>query len=343
MRSLTEEYLQKEAYLKEAKESARGALVLSRSMSLENGSDILKYISLSQLASTCNLLKVSEMRELLDEALAAAELLGDVFYLAKCHLSSAEFARQSRSGEAEGDLLEAYEWVKKLRELDLERISDVGFIDEVFARIIGVCQDLKLYVEAVVASERWMRVSKEDSPMSCLCACAKRYAEFCCFYRAISLATAHQTHWTRVWIPKSSSGMTRQLRAEFAAGERHAVLKYREAIVDPLVRAEFEKTTFRLCSIDKCTQVYEKMHRCLACKCFYVCKSHLDAIDDHMAECFMISDELPDEKDANVITSCRRCRKETKLMKCGACGDVWYCGKECSRADWFRHKRHCKK
>lgn len=33
---------------------------------------------------------------------------------------------------------------------------------------------------------------------------------------------------------------------------------------------------------------------------------------------------------------------EQKLLKCGRCKYVRYCGKECQTADWGQHKKHCK-
>jgi hypothetical protein len=42
---------------------------------------------------------------------------------------------------------------------------------------------------------------------------------------------------------------------------------------------------------------------------------------------------------------CNGCQKETKakaLSNCSSCGKVRYCGKECQKADWKRHKERCK-
>jgi hypothetical protein len=44
---------------------------------------------------------------------------------------------------------------------------------------------------------------------------------------------------------------------------------------------------------------------------------------------------------------CMHCRKPDKiegrnLFKCGACKQVYYCSKECQRADWKNHKEACK-
>jgi hypothetical protein len=35
--------------------------------------------------------------------------------------------------------------------------------------------------------------------------------------------------------------------------------------------------------------------------------------------------------------------KESKALRsCASCGVVSYCGKECQKADWKRHKERCK-
>jgi len=45
---------------------------------------------------------------------------------------------------------------------------------------------------------------------------------------------------------------------------------------------------------------------------------------------------------------CRVCKKkdseETKLLRCDACKplvDIWYCGRDCQKADWKKHKKEC--
>lgn len=42
------------------------------------------------------------------------------------------------------------------------------------------------------------------------------------------------------------------------------------------------------------------------------------------------------------ITVCNNCLKTSKVSKCGQCGNVAYCGKECQKADWSEHKGKCK-
>jgi hypothetical protein len=61
-----------------------------------------------------------------------------------------------------------------------------------------------------------------------------------------------------------------------------------------------------------------------------------------------VHDALKVTADRNVCTSvngCMTCRKSVpavaKLKKCKTCQVVYYCSKECQRADWPRHKREC--
>ena len=61
-----------------------------------------------------------------------------------------------------------------------------------------------------------------------------------------------------------------------------------------------------------------------------------------------VHDALKITADKNVVTSvngCVTCRKfvpqVAELKKCKVCRVVYYCSKECQRADWPRHKREC--
>ncbi|KAK7002185.1 hypothetical protein R3P38DRAFT_3041964 [Favolaschia claudopus] len=50
-----------------------------------------------------------------------------------------------------------------------------------------------------------------------------------------------------------------------------------------------------------------------------------------------------------VHTACTNCLKtdgeypEVKMQRCATCKSVWYCSKECQRANWSKHKLTCKK
>jgi len=53
----------------------------------------------------------------------------------------------------------------------------------------------------------------------------------------------------------------------------------------------------------------------------------------------------PDKNVFTAVNGCVTCRKSVpavaELKKCKACRYVYYCSKECQRADWPRHKREC--
>jgi hypothetical protein len=85
------------------------------------------------------------------------------------------------------------------------------------------------------------------------------------------------------------------------------------------------------------------MDRCDLCKAHYLCKEHREHIEEHVHLCPKFPDELYEEKGLEKIVKCRRCRMETKLMKCSVCEKVSYCGAKCQKEDWGRHKLFCKK
>ena len=41
------------------------------------------------------------------------------------------------------------------------------------------------------------------------------------------------------------------------------------------------------------------------------------------------------------LTVCAKCGKTGVKGNCAKCQAVAYCSRECQRADWVRHKRHC--
>jgi hypothetical protein len=56
---------------------------------------------------------------------------------------------------------------------------------------------------------------------------------------------------------------------------------------------------------------------------------------------------LPNVPDPKIKYFCTQCGKPDKiegrnLFKCSACKQVYYCSKECQRADWKNHKESCK-
>ena len=113
-----------------------------------------------------------------------------------------------------------------------------------------------------------------------------------------------------------------------------------KALHDQAEQRKLAAPSHRMCSISGCNAVKEKMNRYLS---FYLCKKHEGKINEHVSVCPKFPDVLPDEEKGKKIVRCRRCRKEAKLMKCGRCGNVWYCGAECQKDDWKRHKLFCGK
>ena len=120
--------------------------------------------------------------------------------------------------------------------------------------------------------------------------------------------------------------------------------EYKQSQSDPAAAPKhMAPTKDRICSVDGCGQVKKSMNRCLKCLSFYLCKKHEKKINEHVAVCPKFPDVLPDEEKSKKIVKCRRCRKETKLMKCAVCESVWYCGAQCQKEDWKRHKQFCGK
>ena len=132
-----------------------------------------------------------------------------------------------------------------------------------------------------------------------------------------------------------SHPLTQQARYDLAC--------YQKALIDPEVKKKIASESHRMCSVEGCNTVKEKMNRCLKCLTHYLCKDHEKLIHDHVVVCPKFPDMLPDEEELNKIVKCRRCRKETKLMKCAVCESVWYCGAQCQKEDWKRHKVFCGK
>ena len=118
---------------------------------------------------------------------------------------------------------------------------------------------------------------------------------------------------------------------------------YQLALTDPEIKKRFVKTRDRMCSIDHCHSIEKGMNRCMSCGTHYLCKKHEGKIHEHVSVCPKFADLLPDEKKGKTIVKCRRCRKETKLMKCSVCEKVYYCGATCQKDDWKRHKLFCGK
>ncbi|KAI0726157.1 hypothetical protein C8Q72DRAFT_540561 [Fomitopsis betulina] len=54
------------------------------------------------------------------------------------------------------------------------------------------------------------------------------------------------------------------------------------------------------------------------------------------------------KRDLRSMTTCHiKCElfqvKRSNLLQCGGYKSIYYCGKDCQRRDWKRHKKYCKK
>ena len=140
-------------------------------------------------------------------------------------------------------------------------------------------------------------------------------------------------------IRKNAFGESHTLTRE----AQKALANYTKALTDPDLKKQLASKLHRLCNIDGCNTVEEKMGICLHCNSYYLCKDHIERISEHMPVCPKHPDALWVERKLVEIVKCRRCRKETKLMKCSVCDNVSYCGAKCQKEDWKRHKVFCGK
>ena len=124
---------------------------------------------------------------------------------------------------------------------------------------------------------------------------------------------------------------------------RESLRACQRGLTDPAAKREIVLRSDRMCNVDGCQKVEKNMDFCTSCKTHYVCSGHKEKITEHIVVCSKFPDALPDEKKGQTIVKCRRCRKQTKLMKCSVCESVWYCGAECQKEDWKRHKVFCGK
>ena len=151
--------------------------------------------------------------------------------------------------------------------------------------------------------------------------------------RAVDLAAKALEIRVKTFGPSHAS--TQRARDELSVCQK--------ALIDPETKKELASESHRMCSVGGCHTVQNKMNRCLKCLSFYMCIDHEGKIHEHIVVCPKFPDVLPDEEGLKKILKCRRCRKETKLMKCAVCESVWYCGATCQKEDWKRHKLFCGK
>ena len=49
-----------------------------------------------------------------------------------------------------------------------------------------------------------------------------------------------------------------------------------------------------------------------------------------------------DTQEIQTSKQCAACQKElTEVLKCGGCGQVYYCSQSCQKANWAEHKKVC--
>ena len=167
----------------------------------------------------------------------------------------------------------------------------------------------------------------------------------CCFNAAGLYAKLNQMHEAIDLMEKALAIYMKTFGPSHPSTQlaRNNLADYQKALTDPAMKKHFVKTRHRMCSIDDCHSIEEGMNRCMSCGTHYLCKKHEGKINEHVPVCPKFADLLPDEKKGRTIVKCRRCRKETKLMKCSVCESVWYCGATCQKEDWKRHKLFCGK
>ena len=200
-------------------------------------------------------------------------------------------------------------------------------------------KELGRYQEALVVREKekdlTLRVYGPDHPnyATSLSNIAQLYAELKQMQSAVDLTSKAVAIYMKTYGPSHS----------FTQAAQKNLVYFRKALTDPDLKNQFASTKNRMCNIDGCNTVEENMNRCSKCLSFYLCEKHKDKINDHVVVCPKFPDVLPDEKKLKKIVKCRRCRKESKLMKCAVCKSVWYCGAQCQKDDWKRHKVFCGK
>ena len=237
----------------------------------------------------------------------------------------------------EGDFYAGLKLIQEAR--SLVSADNIGLLAAVLNTEAVLLMKLERYQEALVAREKQtdltLRVDGPDHPnyASSLTNTAKLYAELKQMPLAVDLTSKALAIYMKTVGPSHPS--TQNARNDLA--------DYQKALIDPDLKNQFASTKNRMCNIDGCHMVEENMNRCSKCLSFYLCEKHKGTINGHVAVCPKFPDVLPEEKKLKKIVKCRRCRKETKLMKCAVCESVWYCGAQCQKEDWKRHKVFCGK
>ena len=201
-----------------------------------------------------------------------------------------------------------------------------------------VLTEMKQFQKAVLAREEELalslKISGPNHPeyATSLRNAAVLYAKLKQTDRAVELLTKAFEIYMKPLGPAHPS--TQEARDDLATCQK--------ALIDPALKKVIASESHRMCSVDGCNIVQNKMNRCLKCLSLYMCKDHEKLIHEHVAVCPKFPDVLPDEEELKIL-KCRRCRKKTKLMKCSVCEMVKYCSAKCQKEDWKRHKLFCGK
>ena len=230
------------------------------------------------------------------------------------------------------------EGINRVREALSLHPADPGFYSQILNLQVLILIELAEYKEAREVHEELLATSLLREPESsnhafnCISA-GMLYAELNQMEKASRLASE------ALGILQKTLGPSHQ-NTQTALSNLKA---YQQALTDPAIKEKLVPTKNRMCNIEKCGNIERAMSRCMSCMTFYVCKEHEGKINEHVSVCPKFPDVLPGEKKLFKIVKCRRCRKETKLMKCSVCESVWYCGATCQKEDWKRHKLFCGK
>ena len=237
----------------------------------------------------------------------------------------------------EGNLAAGLKHVQDAR--SLVSADNSGLLGKILNSEARFLMELERYQEALLVGEKQkditLQITGPNHPIyaTSLSNAADLYAKLKQLPSAVDLLTKAVAIYAKTLGPSHADTQSAQ----------NDLAYYRKALTDPDLKNRIASTKNRMCNIDGCNTVRENMNRCSKCKSFYLCEEHKDKTNEHVVVCPKFPDELPDEKKLDKIVKCRRCRKQTKLMKCAVCESVWYCGAKCQKDDWKRHKLFCGK
>ena len=115
---------------------------------------------------------------------------------------------------------------------------------------------------------------------------------------------------------------------------------------DPFSASKAHKFASTQCTY--CKKSSDSLKKCLRCEEVQYCGKECQTSHwpKHKAVCSSSKSSHPTTSTRMPeveVKSCALCGKSSmKLMSCGKCGKVKYCGKECQRKHWKSHKNNCK-